>query len=36
MVALLRTTYTGKAIGLMALIVGVATLALGMVINSVG
>lgn len=36
MVALLRTTYTGRAIGLMALIVGLASLALGMVMNSVG
>jgi uncharacterized membrane protein YraQ (UPF0718 family) len=35
MVALLRTTYTGKAIGLMALIVGLSSLALGMVMNSV-
>jgi uncharacterized protein len=35
MVALLRTTYTSKAIALMALIVGLATLALGMVMNSV-
>jgi uncharacterized membrane protein YraQ (UPF0718 family) len=35
MVALLRTTYTSKAIAVMALVVGLATLALGMVMNSV-
>lgn len=35
MVALLRTTYTGRAISLMALIVGLSSLALGMVMNSV-
>ena len=36
MVALLRTTFTGRTITLMAAVVGLCSLALGMVINSVG
>lgn len=36
MVALLRTTYTARAIVMMASVVGLASLALGMVMNSVG
>jgi hypothetical protein len=36
MVALLRTTFTGRTITLMATVVGLCSLALGMVINSVG
>lgn len=36
MVALLRTTFSGRTIALMATVVGLCSLALGMVINSVG
>lgn len=36
MVALLRTTYTSRTIGMIAAVVGLAALALGMVMNSVG
>jgi len=36
MVALLRTTFNGRTITLMAAVVGLCSLALGMVINSVG
>jgi uncharacterized membrane protein YraQ (UPF0718 family) len=36
MVALLRTTYTAKTIVIISTVVGLASLALGMVMNSVG
>lgn len=36
MVALMRTTYTGRTIALMAMVVGLCALAVGMVMNSVG
>jgi hypothetical protein len=36
MVALLRTTFAGRTIVLMAVVVGLCSLALGMVMNSAG